>query len=336
MKIAIASAGRRAHYLQWFREAMHKQDIDGEVIALEFRPNSASFGLADRAVPMPAYNSVEYPGAVRAWCEKERPDLFISLNDYELQILSAGLADDLRQLGCIVPVLKESAQAVVADKYRMAEHLAHNGIPTPRTWLGSEAAEATSPTGNYAIKHRFGSGSTGLAFAEDENLLEAVVYSAESAVSPDGKPASHQLSQVVIQENLPGPEYGVDGVFSLDNESTLLGVLARRVETMHAGDPDLATSVSADRFYDHMADLGRLFRPLGSFNVDFREDAAGNPLIIDINPRLGGGYPFSHRAGADLPSVLVRQVAGLEHDPALLSYESGVRSARHEEFSIIS
>ena len=99
MKIVIASAGRRAHYIDWFQSALRAQAIAGEVIAMEYRTTSPSFALADRTVAMPAYNSPDYADAMRTWFTAERPDLLLCLNDYELHILSGALADELRKLG---------------------------------------------------------------------------------------------------------------------------------------------------------------------------------------------------------------------------------------------
>src|SRR5699024_6927596 len=84
-----------------------------------------------------------------------------------------------------------------------------------------------------------------------------------------------------------------------------------------------------------MAALGDHLKPVGPIDVDFREAADGTPLIIDVNPRFGGGYPFCHLAGADLPAHMVRSLAGLDHDPSLLSCRIGIKSARREEFSIL-
>lgn len=339
MKIVIASAGRRAHYVEWFQEGLRAQAIAGEVVAMEYRTTSPSLSLADRAVPMPAYNSQDYREAIRTWCDRERPELFLSLNDYELQVLSEGPADELRSLGGAVLVLGRTPQSLVLDKYRMAAALQDRGIPTPQTRLGSEfgpLVEMAAPGDRFVVKHRFGSGSTGLHFATAAELDRAVAKSARTALGEDGRPAQDGLRAVVVQKCLPGIEYGVDGVFAVDGSSRLLGVLARRKDQMRGGDTDVATTVASDPFQAAVRGIGDLLRPTGAIDIDFRETAEGEPLVIDINPRLGGGYPFCHRAGADLPSALIRSAAGLDHLPSLLEYRLDVTTARREEFTVLS
>lgn len=337
LKIVIASAGRRAHYIDWFRSALRDQDIPGEVIAAEFRATSPSLAHADRSIRMPAYNSPEYAEHLRNWVRRERPDLFISLNDYEMKVLADGPADELRELGCIVAVLSPEAQAIVLDKFRMAQMLREHQVPTPATALASDTAEllASGPDA-VVVKHRFGSGSSGLEFTDAAGLAAAVRRSAATALDADGRRISGDLTGVVVQPALPGDEFGIDGVFSLDGESRLLGVLARRKDQMRSGDTDVATTVDRARFTEHVRHIGEALRPYGAIDIDFRETADGEARVIDINPRLGGGYPFSHRAGADVPAALVRLAAGLDHDAALLDYEVGVTSARREEFTVIA
>ncbi|MBB5832724.1 ATP-grasp domain-containing protein [Brachybacterium aquaticum] len=339
MKIVISSAGRRAHYVEWFREALGRTALSGEVIAMEYRLHSPSTGLADRAVPSPAYNSPEYPEALREWCRAERPDLFLSLNDYELQILSGGLAEEMRSMGCRVAVLGAELQPIVLDKHRMATALAERGIPTPRTVLGSEVDRIRSSARSgdrFVVKHRFGSGSTGLRIVEAEALPDAVEQSAQTALGADGLPAADGPAATVVQEALPGPEYGVDGVFDVDGRGELLGVLARRKDLMRGGDTDVATTVAPEPFHAAIREIGAMLRPSAAIDVDLRDNADGEPQVIDINPRLGGGYPFCHRAGADLPAALIRSAVGLEPDPELLRYRVGVTSARREEFTVVA
>ncbi|WP_157674218.1 ATP-grasp domain-containing protein [Agrococcus carbonis] len=338
MKIVIASAGRRAHYLEWFQDALRALGIRGEVIAMEYRSTAPGFGVADRAVTMPAYNSPEYGDAMRQWFADERPDAFFCMNDYESQVLSGELADDLRRSGAVVAVLAPDEQAMVLDKYAMAESFAAHGIPTPATSLGTEVddvlASASAGT-RFVVKHRFGSGSSGLELPTTEDLRAAVARSAGSALGPDGRPVDADPAAVVVQEFLPGDEYGLDGVFSLDGRSELLGVMARRVGQKRAGDTDVATTADPGRFRELVAQVGRLLLPSGSIDMDVREDGEGVARVIDINPRFGGGYPYCHQAGAQVPAALIRSVRGLEPDPALLDYEIGVTSTRREAFTVI-
>ena len=337
LKVVIASAAHRAHYVEWFTTALRSEGIHGEVIAFEYRDSAPTLSMADRGVVMPAYNSPEYRNEVLSWVRRESPDLFVSLNDYELQVLSGGLAEELRKSGCTVAALDADAQKLVLDKHLMAARLRDRGLPSPATWLGSETdmAQAANSGGGFIVKHRFGSGSDGLRIATGETLQEMVIESAKTARDAGGRTATCGEDAVIIQNLLPGTEFGVDGVFSLDGTGRLNGALARRKDRMRGGDTDVATTVAANGFARALVELGDLLKPVGPIDVDFKEDAEGSPQIIDINPRFGGGYPFCHLAGADVPAYIVRELAGLADAPSLLDYEVGVTTARREEFSVL-
>src|SRR5699024_11626086 len=170
LKIVIASAGHRAHYLDWFRTALRSQGLPGEVIAFEYRESAPSFASADRSVVVPAYNAPVYRETIANWVSRESPDLFISLNDYELQVLSTGLADELRSTGCIVAALESGAHTIVLDKHLMAAALTQRGLPSPATCHGSDihSVRAANPTGRFVDKPRFLSRSHGHCCASVE------------------------------------------------------------------------------------------------------------------------------------------------------------------------
>jgi carbamoyl-phosphate synthase large subunit len=53
---------------------------------------------------------------------------------------------------------------------------------------------------------------------------------------------------------------------------------------------------------------------------------------IDLNPRIGGGYPFSHLSGANVPAALVAWTRGETPDALWLRVEPGVAASRGETF----
>ena len=45
-------------------------------------------------------------------------------------------------------------------------------------------------------------------------------------------------------------------------------------------------------------------------DVDVLENECGELFVLEMNARFGGGYPFSHLAGADFPAALVTMAEG--------------------------
>jgi hypothetical protein len=50
--------------------------------------------------------------------------------------------------------------------------------------------------------------------------------------------------------------------------------------------------------------------------------------VIDMNPRIGGGYPFAHIAGANLPAALIAWASGQPPDPAWFNIEPNIAASR--------
>ena len=73
--------------------------------------------------------------------------------------------------------------------------------------------------------------------------------------------------------------------------------------------------------------IGRRLRHVGSLDCDLMMTESG-PQVIDLNPRIGGGYPFSHLAGANLPAALIAWANGEEADPAWFKPQPGVVASR--------
>ena len=54
-------------------------------------------------------------------------------------------------------------------------------------------------------------------------------------------------------------------------------------------------------------------------------------MLLEINPRFGGGYPCSHLCGADFPAKLIAIYKGQKLIPNIGDYPAGVYMFKQDE-----
>lgn len=332
--IVIGSAGRRLYLVDWFRAAFDSLGLHGRIIVAENDPTSAAASYGDEIRLMPKYTDPDYEDEILRLVDDFEPKLFLSASDYELMHLHVhtNIAESLRERGIFVPGVSAAWQRGCADKLHMAQMLENIGVRTPKTVKGNdlESLYETTGTGDeFVVKHRFGSRSSGLMIVSADRLDEAVTTSAKSA--PPRVDRTDILGDVIVQPRLLGSEYGVDIVSSLLDGGSLAGVLARRKLRMRAGETDKAVTVDPEPFREASQKIARAAGVSGLIDVDMFLDESGEASVIDINPRFGGGYPFVHLAGADVPLYYLGQIFGVPIDGGWNQYEHGVVSAKYQE-----
>lgn len=331
--VMIGSAGRRLYLIDWFREAFAALGLDGRIVVTENDPTSSAASYGDIARQLPRYGDPAYGDALLGVVEELRPRLFLSVNDYELMHLHvhSDLAEQLRRRGVLVPGVSRAWQLGSADKLRTARMLEEIGVRTPVTLEGGDRegiAALADQVEDVVVKHRFGSGSSGLAIVPASAAASAVAAAVRSAPLMGRSVVSED--DVVVQPRLPGLEHGVDIVGDLRAPGAARAVMARRKLRMRAGETDKAVTVDPDPFRCHAERIARAAGLTGLIDVDMFLDEAGEASVIDINPRFGGGYPFVHLAGADVPRYYLAEAFGIQTDDAWCTYEPGVISAKYE------
>lgn len=328
MRIIISSGGRRVYLVGWFRQALQDAGIPGEVIVLDHDPHAATAAAADTYCSVPAFTSEDYAPTMLEIVDELQPDLFISLNDYELTNLSQGLAGELRSRGVVTPVLDDKYHQAVADKLEMSKVLQQVGISTPTTVLLSDVVavhELIETHRHVIVKDRWGSGSSGLLRLTAEEALRWVKDRYTNATDAEAL----TFDEIIVQPDLGGQEYGLD-VITAVRGGPVEGVLARRKLSMRHGETASAMTVESAPFIGVAAALNAALGIQGSVDVDVMVTAEGTPHVIDINPRFGGGYPFVHVAGADVPHFYIASTLGFSPKPGWDSYRIGHIGAKHE------
>ncbi|QGU07267.1 carbamoyl phosphate synthase-like protein [Corynebacterium occultum] len=336
MNILLSSVGRRPYLVRWFQEALLANGLEGRVIAADLDPLSPASAFTADFLVAPRVDDPAYPGWLNRVLQEWEVDLAVSINDFELSEWAR--LPNAEQWRSLVR-FNSDTQNLIEDKYAMAAVLDQHGILNPLTWLGNQPPALGWENGEYVTKGRFGSASRGLRFTSATDLYEAITSATGEVTTRQGKPALGQRKEeprslVIVQEMIHGVEYGLDVVCDLQGEFS--GVLARRKIAMRAGETDRAESVDGIQFEALARQLAEAVPHPGTMDVDVIVDAAGQCHVIDINPRFGGGYPFSHLAGARIPDAYVAWAAGLEPPARCLESNHGVVGGKMVEAVRIS
>ena len=130
---------------------------------------------------------------------------------------------------------------------------------------------------------------------------------------------------------LLGEEYGMDVINDLNGDYVCTFI--KRKIRMRAGQTDQAVTVRDDRLEMIGQRIGEKLGHIGLLDCDAFTTKHGC-YVIDMNPRIGGGYPFSHIAGANLPAALVAWASGQAPNPAWFNIEPDVAASRYDSLLI--
>ncbi len=307
MNILLTSAGRRGYLVRFFKEAI----AEGEVHAANSSKDSTAMYFADKAVVTPLIYDDAYIPFLLNYCVEQRIDAIIPLFDVDLPILAKN-KNKFEELGITVIVSSAHVIEMCNDKWKTFNFLISNGFHTPITFLSLETAfqaihknEVRFP---MIVKPRWGMGSLLVFEAENKEEL-AVFYNkvkrniARTYLTYESQ---HNLEEsVIIQEKITGQEYGLDIINNLQGnyETTIV----KKKLSMRAGETDCAEVVMNEELCYIGERLSKKIGHIGNLDVDVFNNEKGS-YILELNARFGGGYPFSHLAGVNLPKAIISWV----------------------------
>ncbi len=324
LHILFTCAGRRNYLINYFRDALKGR---GKVFAIDMSDTAPAMVDADVAITVPSVYDINYIPSLIEIIQIHKIDAIISLNDLELPILSRHLKY-LQSTGVKVLVSSESVIDIAFDKIKTFNFIKSIGLKTPLTFTSlkeaNDALKTNKITYPVVVKPRWGSASIGIDFPETYEELNLSFKLQHIKLK---KSILNIVSQqdannaILIQENMNGQEYGLDIVN--DFEGNYFGTFVRKKINMRSGETDKAISVIDDRFNKIGEIISSNLKHIGILDCDIF--VSNNEFyILELNPRFGGGYPFSHEAGINIAAIYIDWLFGEKDIKQHNKYKSGM------------
>ena len=333
MNILLTSVGRRSYIVKYFKDILGDS---GEVHVSNSSDLTPAFVVADKSIVTPLIYEKGYIPFLLTYCKENRINAIISLFDVDLPILSQnkGL---FTSIGVQVIISEKSVINICNDKFETYKFLMDNKFNAPRTYISLEEVFTALKNDEISypviIKPRWGLGSSGVFEADNDEELKILYLKTLNSIKKSYlryESENNFLESVIIQEKLKGQEYGLDVINDL--QMNYQNTIVKIKHAMRAGETDCAETVNNPVLKELGASLSNKLGHIANLDVDVFL-ANETPYILEMNARFGGGYPFSHVSGVNLPKAIVNWIQGKEVSKSLFKEKFGVLS--HKDLNIV-
>jgi predicted ATP-grasp superfamily ATP-dependent carboligase len=288
-------------------------------------PPSFRSRYCTRAVELPDYNTdpAAFLDAVLAFVREHHVRVVLPNGDASI-VLLAPHRERFAQLGCTLAVASDAALEIANDKVRTLEVAAKLGIPYPKSVpvTGVEDLREAEAAFGYPFVVKPTMSWTGQVA---ERVAPVEVMTEEEAL----KATTRFLGtgcEVIAQQLATGRKESISLFIANGEMLAHCGCVAHRTTPPLGG-----VSVQRESFtvpaelLDAAVSLATTIGVEGACEVEFRNDARGNPLLMEINPRLAGTLENAMHSGVDFPLMIWQWATGQPIEP-VRSYRAGVRT----------
>jgi carbamoyl-phosphate synthase large subunit len=311
MNILLTSVGRRVELLKAFRQSMHRSNITGKIVTADLKKTAPAAFLADTSELVPRVKDPDYIDKLLDICDRHHIDLLVPTIDTELHLLSTH-RQQFRDRGVTLLISAPATNEICYSKKKTSIFFEKIGVKTPKVYELSEITDRNFP---LILKPDTGSSSVGLYYIKDRAQLNFF---------------SNYVENAIFQELVVGEEYTIDVL--LDFQGNVVSIVPRaRLET-RAGEISKGITVKNPALIaaaKHVVES--LPGAIGCITVQCFLQADGEIVFIEINPRFGGGYPLSYRAGADFPGWLMQMCMGEYPKVAIDDWDDGLAMLRYDD-----
>jgi carbamoyl-phosphate synthase large subunit len=271
-------------------------------------------------------------------CRRRKIDLLLPLVTKELYPLALN-KHRFKEAGTKVLVSSPEAIQLSNDKAVCYQFLQRKGIRVPEFFVASAveqfihaAFELGHPQKPFCFKPCTANGSRGFrvvwdSINESEQLFHFKPYNTYITYAHALKILSSQpFPPLVVTEYLPGEEYSVD---CLAKNGTAVLVAPRLREKMINGISVAGRFVADEGIATYCTNIIERLGLHGNIGIQLRRSQIGEPLLLEINPRVQGTIVAALGAGVNLPLLAVKQELDIPIEPEELNVKWGTSFVRY-------
>lgn len=314
--ILISAAGRRVNLVKSFQAELHALDINAKVYASDINPTlSSACHQADAYIQVKAIKDPDYIQDLLAKCIAYNIGVIVPTIDTELTILAEN--KELFMEKGITPIVSGvKFTKACRDKRLINTFFEERGINIPKP------IDKNNPSFPLFIKPYDGSLSADIFLINTAEELTAYHLS------------NPKLMFMEYVDKKQYDEFTVDMYYGSDHHVKCI-VPRKRIE-IRGGEISKGITLKND-IVDYLKEkLNHIDTAIGCLTLQlFRHKENGNKIGIEINPRFGGGYPLSYKAGANYPSFIIKEYLLNETLSYTNDWEENLLMLRYDDEIII-
>jgi hypothetical protein len=274
---------------------------------------------------LPDYNSdqASYMDAIVAFIRDYEVKVVLPTGDANI-VLLAPHRKRFADLGCTLAVAPDAAFEIANDKCRTLEVADQLGIAYPRSLQVRDVEDLRQAEAQFGYPFVLKPTISWTGEVADRVSPLEVVNEAEALATTTRFLATG--CEVLAQQWAPGRREGVTLLLVEGAVLGICGAVAHRTVPPLGGVSVMRESIAVPGdILDASVNLAKAIGVEGPCEVEWRRDAAGRPLLMEINARLAGTLENANRSGVDFPLLVWQWATGQQLQP-VLTYRTGVRT----------
>ena len=292
MNILITNISRREYFVNFFLDIkknfknlkIHLADNDSFAPVLNFSNTTR------HKTPKVSEGEKKYLFAIKNIVKKEKINLIIPVTNFDLEIFSKK-KKEFEIFNCRILVSSPEFIKICLDKKKTYSFCLTNKIKTPKIYKNFKKIKKNLNK-IYVKKDRFGNTSSG---------FEKLKHIKKEDFNKN----------YIVQDFIKGQEYHLDILNDLNGN--YIASCAKKKISMRSGETDKALVIYENKLKNLCKKISDNSKHVGNLDCDIIIKD-NNFYIIDLNPRFGGGYAFTHLAGLNYLKSIIYSLAGKKYN----------------------